>query len=143
MGKAKRYGHKVSVVVLDVDAHEDRGRNGHAIADKILSDVARLLKRSARGTDCVARYGSGEFRILLPHTDAERAKIAAERLRSVVEQHPYPRRRKPRIQMEVTTYPIDPAKVLVERAASAMEAVQQGIRTPSLLESEPADPTVN
>lgn len=143
LGKAKRYGHKVSVVVLDVDAHEDRGRNGHAIADKILSDVARVLKRSARGTDCVARYGSGEFRILLPHTDADRAKIAAERLRGVVEQHPYPRRRKPRIQMEIKTYPLDPAKVLVERAASAMEAVEQGIRTPALVESEPVDPTVN
>jgi len=143
LGKAKRYGHKVSVVVLDVDAHENRGRNGHAAADKILSDMAHLLKRSARGTDCVARYGSGEFRILLPHTDAERAKVAADRLRSVVEQHPYPRRRKPTIQMGITTYPVDPAQVLAQRAESAMEAVQQGIRTPALVESEPGDPTVN
>jgi diguanylate cyclase (GGDEF)-like protein len=108
VGKAKRYGHKVSVVVLDVDQpREGGGRGRPGAGDQILSDMGRLLKRSARGTDCIARYGYDEFRILLPHTDADRAKVAAERFRSVVEKHSFPRRKKPTIHIDVATYPVD------------------------------------
>lgn len=108
LGKAKRYGHKVSVVVLDVDQpREGSGRARPGAGDQVLSDMARLLKRSTRGTDCIARYGYDEFRILLPHTDADRAKVAAERFRSVVEQHTFPRRKKPTIHIDVATYPVE------------------------------------
>jgi len=69
--------------------------------------MARLLKRSTRGTDCIARYGYDEFRILLPHTDGDRAKVAAERFRNVVEQHSFPRRKKPTIHIDIATYPVD------------------------------------
>lgn len=116
LGKAKRYGHKVSVVVLDVDQPRENGGRGarsSAVGDQILSDMARLLKRSTRGTDCIARYGYDEFRILLPHTDGDRARVAAERFRSVVEQHAFPRRRRPTIHIDIATYPVD------ERAAGA------------------------
>jgi len=130
LGKAKRYGHKVSVVVLDVDgAAERKGRNGNGIGDQILSDMGRLLKRSARGTDCVARYEGDEFRILLPHTDAARAKVAAERLRGVVEQHAFPRRRRLTVHVGVATYPVDgvveqdPVSL---RAAAVAPAVSNG-----------------
>ena len=82
------------------------GQKGR-IGDQILSDMGRLLKRSARGTDCVARYEGDEFRILLPHTDAARAKVAAERLRGVVEQHAFPRRRRLTVHVGVATYPVD------------------------------------
>jgi len=110
VGKAKRYGHKVSVVTLDVDQPREgssrAGRPG-GVGDQVLSDMARLLKRSTRGTDCIARYGYDEFRILLPHTDGDRAKVAAERFRSVVEKHTFARRKKPTIHIDIATYPVD------------------------------------
>lgn len=118
VGKAKRYGHKVSVVVLDVDGTQERkGRTGQGMGDQVLSDMGRLLKRSARGTDCVARYDGDEFRILLPHTDAARAKVAAERLRGLVEQHAFPRRRKVTVNIGVATYPVDVAVQVAEAPA--------------------------
>ena len=129
VGKAKRYGHKVSVVVLDVDApRERRGRNGAGVANNdLLVDMGRILKRSARGTDCVARYGGEEFRILLPHTDAAEAKVAAERLRHVVEQQVQPRRRKLTVHVGVATYPADASDstTLNVRAESAATAAKQ------------------
>ena len=128
VGKAKRYGHKVSVVVLDVDApRERRGRLNGAVNDEVLGDMGRILKRSARGTDCVARYGGEEFRILLPHTDAAEAKVAAERLRHVVEQQIQPRRRKLTVHVGVATYPVDAndSTTLNVRAESAATAAKQ------------------
>jgi diguanylate cyclase (GGDEF)-like protein len=138
VGKAKRYGHKVSVVVLDVDQPREssgRGAKAHGVGDQVLSDMARLLKRSTRGTDCIARYGYDEFRILLPHTDADRAKVAAERFRAVVEQHSFPRRKKPTIHIDVATYPVD------ERAAAAAgiaAAAEAGVRAASAADAAAA-----
>jgi diguanylate cyclase (GGDEF)-like protein len=137
VGKAKRYGHNVSVVVLDVNApRERRGRLNGAVNDEILGDMGRILKRSARGTDCVARYGGEEFRILLPHTDAAEAKVAAERLRHVVEQQFQPRRRKLTVHVGVATYPVDAndSTTLNVRAESAVTAAKQ---------TAPVEPAVN
>jgi diguanylate cyclase (GGDEF)-like protein len=116
VGKARRYGHKVSVVVFGVDDKKPgRERGGTAIGDQVLSDMARLLKRSARNTDCVARYAGDEFRILLPHTDADKARIAAERLRGLVEQHAFPRRKKLTLHVGVATYPADATDTTITR----------------------------
>ncbi len=106
MGKAKRYGHKLSVVVLDVGAG-GRERAGSAVTTQVLSDMGRALKQAARGTDCVAHYGVDEFRILLPHTDTAEAMIAAQRLRSLVEKQATARRRKVTVNIGVATYPAD------------------------------------
>jgi diguanylate cyclase (GGDEF)-like protein len=117
--KAKRYGHKVSVVVFDVDDRKaGKERTGSAVGDQVLSDMGRLLKRSARGTDCVARYSGDEFRILLPHTDASEAKLAADRLRGVVEGHAFSRRKKLTLTVGVATYPTE----AVDSAAQAKRA---------------------
>lgn len=106
MGKAKRYGHKLSVVVLDVGAG-GRERAGSAVTTQVLSDMGRALKQAARGTDCVAHYGVDEFRILLPHTDTAEAMIAAQRLRTLVEKQATARRRKVTVNIGVATYPAD------------------------------------
>jgi diguanylate cyclase (GGDEF)-like protein len=137
VGRAKRYGHKVSVVVLDVDRpREPKAKNGGGSGEQILSDMGRLLKRSARGTDCIARYGYDEFRILLPHTDETRAKIAAERFRNVVEKHSFPRRKRPTVHIGIATYPVDSALAPIsapnlERAVEAVLAPPVDIVAPT------------
>ena len=125
-GKAKRYGHKLSVVVLDVNAHGARERAG--VATQVLSDMGKALKRAARGTDCVARYGVDEFRILLPHTDTPEAMIAAQRLRSLVEKQATARRKKITVSIGVATFPADAQDpgALNTRAERALLAAKQG-----------------
>jgi diguanylate cyclase (GGDEF)-like protein len=125
-GKAKRYGHKLSVVVLDVNAHGARERAG--VATQVLSDMGKALKRAARGTDCVARYGTDEFRILLPHTDTPEAMIAAQRLRSLVEKQATARRKKITVSIGVATFPADAQDpgALNTRAERALLAAKQG-----------------
>jgi diguanylate cyclase (GGDEF)-like protein len=85
--RAKRFGHALSVLMLDIDHFKQiNDAHGHVVGDRILERLARAIQQSARSLDSVCRYGGEEFCIILPETDAAAALRAAERLRTEVEQ---------------------------------------------------------
>jgi len=70
--RADRYGHPVSLMMLDVDGFRAvNNRLGHLRGDEVLQAVARFLEDSVRSTDSIIRYGGDEFLILMPETDGE------------------------------------------------------------------------
>lgn len=77
-----------SLILLDVDWFKKFNDGyGHQEGDKCLQQVAQVLtKEVTRQSDIVARYGGEEFAVLLPDTDADGAKITAERIRFAVAQ---------------------------------------------------------
>ena len=83
---AKRYGFRVSAVMVDVDRFKGiNDRFGHSVGDQVLQHVAGVLKSLAREGDIVCRYGGEEFCVLLTHTDIEGGAMAAERYRVAIE----------------------------------------------------------
>lgn len=87
---AQRHQHQLSVLVIDIDHFKTiNDRHGHAAGDCVLKNVAAELVRCSRESDAAFhsyRFGGEEFVILLNHTDANGAKVAAERIRSSVEE---------------------------------------------------------
>ncbi|MBL8345918.1 MAG: GGDEF domain-containing protein [Rubrivivax sp.] len=86
-----RGGQAFGLALLDID-HFKRvnDRLGHAAGDDVLRVFAKIVTGNLRGTDHFARYGGEEFLLLLPNTlDAPAAVLAAERLRRVVDEHPW------------------------------------------------------
>lgn len=83
---AKRYGEKLSVIMLDID-HFKRFNDtrGHLEGDRLLAKVAEVLVKELRNADYVFRYGGEEFLCMLPETDLPMAREVAERLRLAVE----------------------------------------------------------
>lgn len=87
--RAERYKTTATLAMVDVD-HFKRVNDafGHPVGDRALAAVAEALQHSARVQDVVARYGGEEFCILMPHTDAHGAALAAERHRTAVASMP-------------------------------------------------------
>ena len=85
---SKRQQRSVALLLIDIDFFKQFNDNfGHDQGDLVLQQVSQLLKRIARQTDYVCRYGGEEFAIILPDTDVEGAEMIAERMREAVEQH--------------------------------------------------------
>ncbi len=59
---------------------------GHQEGDKLLVNVARILKRCCRDSDIVARWGGDEFLLILPRTGNEVAIKVCERIRNACQQ---------------------------------------------------------
>lgn len=88
--RGQRYQVNVAVIMVDVDDFKEvNDHYGHITGDRILHDIAMLLRRSVRATEIVARYGGDEFALILPQTEYDAAQIAAERLRDTVATHEF------------------------------------------------------
>jgi diguanylate cyclase (GGDEF)-like protein len=80
--RARRYKGTFSLMMMDLDNFKEINDNfGHSKGDKVLREVAKVLSKSARHTDFVARYGGDEFVMILPNTRATDAYHVAERIR--------------------------------------------------------------
>jgi diguanylate cyclase (GGDEF)-like protein len=83
---ARRYGHPLSLLLVDVDGLADvNARSGRNGGDEVLKQIAQLLEESVRNPDVVARVAGDEFAVLLRETDLPGAQALAERLRASVE----------------------------------------------------------
>jgi diguanylate cyclase (GGDEF)-like protein len=93
LSRAKRHGHSVGLLFIDVDHFKQyNDRHGHPAGDRLLRRVADVLTGGrdsglplqVRASDVAARYGGEEFVLVLPETTLEGALIKAERVRRSV-----------------------------------------------------------
>lgn len=84
--RAERDCRSLSLILIDVDFFKRYNDHyGHPAGDSCLTEIAEVLKRSARRvSDLAARIGGEEFALLLPGTGGEGAEMIAERLRQQV-----------------------------------------------------------
>ncbi len=78
----------LSCLFLDIDHFKRFNDNyGHQLGDRVLQDVAGVIKSQMRLSDVLGRYGGEEFAILLTNTAENEALEIAERIRFSVEAH--------------------------------------------------------
>ena len=89
LAEADRYGHPVSLVLVDIDHFKKVNDTwGHEAGDAVLRQVARILHDGVRAVDICVRYGGEEIAMLLSQTESERAVEVAERLRERIAAQP-------------------------------------------------------
>ena len=75
-----------SVALCDIDDFKRvNDTYGHAVGDRVLKAVGRLMKSSIREQDLVARYGGEEFILMFPDAPVVTARGICERMRQAVE----------------------------------------------------------
>jgi len=90
--RVRRYGQRCSIAMIDIDHFKNYNDTlGHVAGDRILQEVARQMTKELRTADVLARYGGEEFALVMPSTAQEEAVIAVERMRQLLESHPFPR----------------------------------------------------
>jgi diguanylate cyclase (GGDEF)-like protein len=105
-----RFRLDLSCLVMDLDFFKEvNDQYGHQAGDRVLRDLARLLRENCREPDTLARFGGEEFIAILPQTDATGAFVQAERLRKQVENHTFrmgpDRSLKMTISIGIASYP--------------------------------------
>lgn len=83
---ADRFQQQLSVLVLDIDHFKHiNDTHGHAVGDRVLTEVAHQIQRAARRDDSVCRLGGEEFLMICQNADLKSALLAADRLRRTIE----------------------------------------------------------
>jgi diguanylate cyclase (GGDEF)-like protein len=76
-----RYEAPLALVLLDIDDFKSiNDSHGHAGGDRALAQLGSLISSMTRKVDSAFRVGGDEFAILLPHTDADGARVMVRRL---------------------------------------------------------------
>jgi diguanylate cyclase (GGDEF)-like protein len=83
-------GQVLSVFLFDIDNFKNyNDTNGHLAGDKLLQQLAGLVNDAVRKDDIFGRFGGEEFLLIMPHTTANQALQAAEKIRGLLASHPF------------------------------------------------------
>lgn len=91
-----------SIIMGDIDHFKSiNDKYGHDCGDHILKLFAKIIVSVVRKQDIVGRWGGEEFILLLPETNLEGGKIAAEKVRRRIDQNEFIYRNK-KIHVSIT-----------------------------------------
>ncbi len=86
--RAQRNNQIFTVVMMDINNFKQvNDRYGHLEGDRVLNEIATLIKSNIRNYDVAFRYGGDEFVIVLPETSKEIANALVERLKQSYEEY--------------------------------------------------------
>jgi diguanylate cyclase (GGDEF)-like protein len=126
-----RYGHSMSVVMIDSDnLKQINDKHGHEAGNRLLQHLVRCIREQLRGSDVMARFGGDEFILLLSETNNKGAQEMAERIRKAVEISRFDIRggdTNVTVSLGVASYPEDGGnlEVILDKADKAMYRAKQ------------------
>jgi len=84
--RSLRYRRALSLILFDIDHFKKiNDTYGHVAGDGVLRQLSLTVKPRLRQQDVLARIGGEEFAVLLPEIDLAGARVAAEKVRALIE----------------------------------------------------------
>lgn len=81
-----RYKYRLCVIMIDIDFFKKiNDKYGHPSGDKVIINIAEIMKKFVRQSDLCGRYGGEEFIIALHDTDLINTIDLAQRIRMEIE----------------------------------------------------------
>ncbi len=102
MARGRREGARGALLMLDLDNFKAVNDSlGHQAGDRVIEEIAGVLRGRTRETDVLARLGGDEFAIVLPRCDKEEARSVAEAIATALREHVPKRDGVPRITASI------------------------------------------
>ena len=90
ISRASRHNHDLAVVLFEIEAFEVlRGKYGESGLSRILREFVAVIRSKTRRVNTLARIKDGQFCLVIPEADRAIAVRQADRLRLILEEHPY------------------------------------------------------
>lgn len=103
--RSRRFSQPLSLILLDIDHFKlVNDTYGHDIGDEVLKILTDVVQENIRKIDIFARWGGEEFLVLSPSTNLENIQKLAEKLRSAVENAPFPKVNHITISLGISTF---------------------------------------
>jgi diguanylate cyclase (GGDEF)-like protein len=88
MARARRDGTTGALLMLDLDRFKSvNDSHGHPAGDRLIEEVADVLRRRTREGDVLGRLGGDEFAIALPSCRPDEANVVAEAIVAAIREH--------------------------------------------------------
>ena len=130
MARSRRDGTTGALLMLDLDRFKSVNDSyGHPAGDKLIEEVAEVLRGRTRAGDVLGRLGGDEFAVALPTCRPDEATVVAEAIVTAIREHrPEDREIVPvTVSVGVAIFGIDPVMgyaTLVSEADTAMYAAK-------------------
>ena len=86
--RAESEGRPFCVLMIDLDHFKlVNDTHGHLVGSQTLEEIGGLIMRALRAGDVAARFGGEEFAAFLLDADCAQALVAAERVRTTIQEH--------------------------------------------------------
>ena len=94
----------LSLISMDVDDFKKiNDQWGHAIGDRLLASIARVIRTELRQMDILSRYAGDEFVAIMPMASQSMAEMVAERIRKAVSEHRFSVRTGKTVEVSIST----------------------------------------
>lgn len=128
MARSQRDRTTGALMILDIDDFKRvNDSEGHPAGDRLIKEVAGVLRRRTRRSDTLARLGGDEFAVILPRCSREEAQIAAEAIAREVREYRSEGGEPVTVSVGVATFGDDPrtsAATVFSEADTAMYAAK-------------------
>jgi diguanylate cyclase (GGDEF)-like protein/putative nucleotidyltransferase with HDIG domain len=94
----------LSLISMDInDFKQINDQWGHAIGDRLLASIARVVRKELRQMDILCRYAGDEFVAIMPMASQTMSEGVAERIRAAVAANRFPVRTGKMIEVTIST----------------------------------------
>ena len=135
----------LALISMDIDDFKKiNDQWGHAIGDRLLASVARVIRKELRQMDLLSRYAGDEFVAIMPMASQSMAEGIAERIRTAVSEHNFSVRTGKTVSVNISTgiavFP-DNGETTEELLTAAARTMQQDKHTRKNLHNLATMPT--
>lgn len=94
----------LALISMDVDDFKQiNDQWGHAIGDRLLASIGRVIRKELRQMDILARYAGDEFVAIMPMASESMSQMVAERIRKAVSEHKFSVRTGKTVEVTIST----------------------------------------